>query len=40
MDWMTRAALEIIGQGGLEYSFDTMNVNANNAYANATKTLL
>ncbi|ETW83996.1 cytochrome P450 monooxygenase 88 [Heterobasidion irregulare TC 32-1] len=40
MDWMTRAALEIIGQGGLGYSFDTMNVNANNAYANATKTLL
>ncbi|ETW83998.1 cytochrome P450 monooxygenase 54 [Heterobasidion irregulare TC 32-1] len=40
MDWMTRAALEIIGQGGLGYSFDSMDVNAKNVYANATKNLL
>ncbi|ETW83997.1 cytochrome P450 monooxygenase 86 [Heterobasidion irregulare TC 32-1] len=40
MDWMSRAALEIIGQGGLGYSFDSMNVNAKNVYANATKHLL
>ena len=40
MDWMTRAALEIIGQGGLGYSFDSMDINAKNVYANATKNLL
>lgn len=39
MDWMTRAALEIIGQGGLGYSFDSLNDKIENSYGNAAKTL-
>ncbi|THH11078.1 hypothetical protein EW146_g8172 [Bondarzewia mesenterica] len=40
MDWMTRAALELIGQAGLGYSFDTLDDRVENAYANAVKTFL
>ncbi|THH05492.1 hypothetical protein EW146_g9889 [Bondarzewia mesenterica] len=40
MDWMTRAALELVGQAGLGYSFDTLDDKVENTYANATKNFL
>ena len=41
MSWMTRVALESIGQGGLGYSFESFESdNYNNIYANAIKQIL
>lgn len=37
---MSRAALELIGQGGLGYSFDSLTENKSNAYGEALKGLL
>lgn len=40
LEWMTRVALELIGQGGLGYSFETLDETKSNRYANAVKLLL
>lgn len=41
LNWITRVALEVIGQGGLGYSFDALNLNsANSRYVKAAKMLL
>ena len=37
--WMGRAALELIGQGGLGYSFDPLEVDMTDTYGHALKTL-
>lgn len=37
LEWMSRLALELVGQGSLGYSFGTLNENSNNAYAEALK---
>lgn len=37
LEWMGRTALELIGQGGLGYSFDSLVKNTENAFANAIK---
>lgn len=37
MEWMSRTALELVGQGGLGYSFDALNENARNEYADAVR---
>lgn len=37
---MTRIALELIGQGGLGYSFETLDERKSNRYAEAVKMLL
>ncbi|EIM87128.1 cytochrome P450 [Stereum hirsutum FP-91666 SS1] len=39
LDWMTRVALELIGQGGLGYSFETLDETKSNRYAAAVKML-
>ncbi|EIM87127.1 cytochrome P450 [Stereum hirsutum FP-91666 SS1] len=40
LNWITRVALEVIGQGGLGYSFDALNPNsANSRYVKAAKML-
>ena len=38
--WMGRTALELIGQGGLGYSFDPLTKNQENAYGQALKDLM
>ncbi|KAH8114780.1 cytochrome P450 [Phellopilus nigrolimitatus] len=38
MKWMSRAALEYIGQGGLGYSFDALNDKETDKYSEAMKT--
>lgn len=38
-DWMGRTALELIGQGGLGYSFDPLVSNVKNLYGEALKEL-
>ncbi len=40
MRWMSRAALEYIGQGGLGYSFDALNENKINRYNEAIRMLV
>lgn len=40
LDWMSRAALEYIGQGGLGYSFDALDRSKSNEYAESIKMLL
>lgn len=40
LDWMGRTALELIGQGGLGYSFDPLVANTNNDFAEAVKAFL
>lgn len=40
LDWMGRTALELIGQGGLGYSFDPLTENKSNPYGDAMKELL
>lgn len=35
--WMGRAALELIGQGGMGYSFDNLVEDTRNEYAEAVK---
>lgn len=37
MNWISRAALEYIGQGGLGYSFDALNEEQTNGYSEAIK---
>lgn len=37
MDWMSRVALELIGQGGLGYSFDALDEGVKNEYAEAAR---
>lgn len=39
LHWMTRTALELIGQGGLGYSFDPLTENIVNPYAKAIKNM-
>ena len=36
-NWMARAALEAIGQGGLGYSFDPLISDSKDTYADAIK---
>ncbi|EIM79589.1 cytochrome P450 [Stereum hirsutum FP-91666 SS1] len=38
-EWMTRVALEIVGQSGLGYSFETLDETKSNQYAAAVKML-
>ncbi|CCM05747.1 uncharacterized protein FIBRA_07979 [Fibroporia radiculosa] len=40
LNWMGRTALELIGQGGLGYSFDPLVEDMHNEYGHALKTLL
>ncbi|TFY69729.1 hypothetical protein EVG20_g3027 [Dentipellis fragilis] len=40
MAWMARLSLELIGQGGLGYSFDALNEDSTNAYGTAVKNLV
>lgn len=40
LDWMGRTALELVGQGGLGYSFDTLVDATPNAYRDALKEFL
>ncbi|KAA1472336.1 cytochrome P450 [Dentipellis sp. KUC8613] len=40
MTWMARLSLELIGQGGLGYSFDALNEDSSNAYGAAVKALV
>ncbi|EMD37251.1 hypothetical protein CERSUDRAFT_113894 [Gelatoporia subvermispora B] len=40
LDWMGRTALELIGQGGLGYSFDPLVEDASESTSDAIKTLL
>lgn len=37
LNWMMRVALELIGQGGLGYSFDSLTHDVHNAYGDAIK---
>ena len=37
MGWFSRAALEYIGQGGMGYSFDSLDANKKNVYGDAIK---
>lgn len=37
MGWFSRAALEYIGQGGLGYSFESLDLNKKNVYGDAVK---
>ncbi|TFY82001.1 hypothetical protein EWM64_g2011 [Hericium alpestre] len=39
LQWMTGTALELVGQGGLGYSFDALNPNSKNEYGAAAKLL-
>ncbi|KAH8101251.1 cytochrome P450 [Cristinia sonorae] len=39
LNWMGRAALELIGQGGLGHSFDRLTENTPNVYGDALKAL-
>jgi len=39
LDWMGRTALELIGQGGLGYSFDPLAEEKENGYGDALKAL-
>ena len=40
LNWMARTALELIGQGGLGYSFDPLLKDAHNEFGDALKRLL
>ena len=40
LDWSTRIALELIGQGGLGYSFDSLTTDCANPYGDAMKELM
>ncbi|KAH8115673.1 cytochrome P450, partial [Phellopilus nigrolimitatus] len=40
MAWVSRAALEYIGQGGLGYSFDALDERETNTYSEALKSML
>ena len=38
LGWMGRAALELIGQSGIGYSFDPLTEDVSDEYADAVKT--
>lgn len=38
--WMSRAALEYIGQGGMGYQFDSLDQSKSNKYHDAVKTFV
>ncbi|TCD61203.1 cytochrome P450-dit2 [Steccherinum ochraceum] len=40
LNWMSRGALEMLGKGGLGYSFDPLESPAHNPYGDAVKALL
>ena len=40
LTWMGRTALELVGQGGLGYSFDPLVANTHNDFGEAIKTFL
>lgn len=40
LEWMTRLSLELVGQGGLGYSFEALDETKSNRYAEAVKMLL
>lgn len=40
LHWMGRTALELIGQGGLGYSFDPLVEDVSNHFAEAVKNLV
>ena len=40
LTWMTRLALELVGQGGLGYSFDSLAENRPNIFGEKIKRLL
>lgn len=40
LNWMSRAALELIGQGGLGYSFDPLLDDRHNEFGDALTRLL
>ena len=40
LNWVTRVALELIGEGGLGYSFDPLTADTANPYGNAMKNLM
>ncbi|EIM84926.1 cytochrome P450 [Stereum hirsutum FP-91666 SS1] len=40
LEWNTRVALELIGQGGLGYSFNSLDENSENRYSSALKNLI
>ena len=40
MEWLGRTALELIGQGGLGYSFDPLIANSTNSFGEAIKSLM
>ena len=39
-NWMSRTALELIGQAGLGYSFDPLTEEAKDSYAESIKDLM
>ena len=39
MKWLSRAALEYVGQGGLGYSFDALDEKKGNDYSDTMKKL-
>lgn len=40
LDWNTRVALELIGQGGLGHSFNSLDEHSESRYSTALKTLV
>lgn len=40
MDWMGRVALELVGQGGLGYSFQALDERVSNEYGVALKAIV
>lgn len=40
LGWLTRFAMELIGKGGLGYSFASFNENTSNEFSDAVKSLL
>ena len=40
LKWMSRAALELVGQGALGYSFDALVEDSENNFADAAKSFL
>lgn len=40
LQWTNRGALEVMGQAGLGYSFDSLQENSSNEFARALKGLL
>ena len=39
LNWMTRAALELVGQGGLGYSFDPLVEDTKDSFGEALKSV-